>query len=434
MSIKESVFLALTSLRTNKMRSFLTLLGVIIGIAAVIAIMTLSASLKNQFQQNLDDAGINNLNVDVTSRPADGEEDAEDPAAMYGSGGGIDSASLISPDQLDQLREHMGDMVTGIGVGENSATFGKVSMDNQLVPQEVSATTRGINPDMALINNDPLSAGRDIESADIDGARPVAVLNADLADKLFGANPHNALGQFLEFTPEEGNAVDLMVVGVKAREESAGLPSVSTQDLSLTVSYPLAASYSKQPGAGEAFNHLTVQVADSADKQAAADRLRAALDEMYADNDAYHAKVTDFSQDMASFNQVITSLSIGLAAIGGISLLVGGIGVMNIMLITVTERTREIGVRKALGATRRDIRWQFVTEAIIVCLVGGVIGIILGALAGMAGSAAMGLLAFPPLSAVVISLLFALAIGLFFGYYPAGKAAKLDPIEALRYE
>lgn len=146
------------------------------------------------------------------------------------------------------------------------------------------------------------------------------------------------------------------------------------------------------------------------------------------------ATTRGINPDMASFNQIITSLSIGLAAIGGISLLVGGIGVMNIMLITVTERTREIGVRKALGATRRDIRWQFVTEAIIVCLVGGVIGIILGALAGMAGSAAMGLLAFPPLSAVVISLLFALAIGLFFGYYPAGKAAKLDPIEALRYE
>lgn len=113
------------------------------------------------------------------------------------------------------------------------------------------------------------------------------------------------------------------------------------------------------------------------------------------------ATTRGINPDMASFNQIITSLSIGLAAIGGISLLVGGIGVMNIMLITVTERTREIGVRKAMGATRRDIRWQFVTEAIIVCLVGGVIGIILGALAGMAGSAAMGLLAFhrcPPWS------------------------------------
>ena len=123
-----------------------------------------------------------------------------------------------------------------------------------------------------------------------------------------------------------------------------------------------------------------------------------------------------------------------IAAIGGISLLVGGIGVMNIMLITVTERTREIGVRKALGARRRDIRLQFVTEAIIVCLIGGLIGVVLGSVAGMIGSSLMGYFVFPPLGAIVVSLLFALAIGLFFGYYPAGKAAKLDPIEALRYE
>ena len=122
------------------------------------------------------------------------------------------------------------------------------------------------------------------------------------------------------------------------------------------------------------------------------------------------------------------------AGIGGISLLVGGIGVMNIMLITVTERTREIGVRKALGARRRDIKWQFVIEAMIVCLVGGLIGIILGSALGMLGASLMGTFVFPPLSAVLISIGFSLAIGLFFGYYPAAKAAKLDPIDALRYE
>ena len=123
-----------------------------------------------------------------------------------------------------------------------------------------------------------------------------------------------------------------------------------------------------------------------------------------------------------------------LSAIGGISLLVGGIGVMNIMLITVTERTREIGVRKALGATQNDIRVQFIVEAMLVCLIGGIIGVILGGAIGMIASSAVLDMTWPPISAVIFALLFSLATGVFFGAYPASKAAKMQPIEALRYE
>ncbi|WP_376780248.1 ABC transporter permease [Corynebacterium vitaeruminis] len=158
------------------------------------------------------------------------------------------------------------------------------------------------------------------------------------------------------------------------------------------------------------------------------------LDTMYADDPDYRAKVGDFKKELESFNKIISTMSLAISAIGGISLLVGGIGVMNIMLITVTERTREIGVRKALGATRRDIRVQFVVEAIIVCMIGGLIGIALGAALGMIGSTLLGTFVFPPPGGIVLSLLFSLIIGLFFGYYPAGKAARLNPIEALRYE
>ena len=165
-----------------------------------------------------------------------------------------------------------------------------------------------------------------------------------------------------------------------------------------------------------------------------ASNLQRAFDSYYATNPDYKVEVSDFSEDLASLNQIFTTMSLVLAAIGGISLLVGGIGVMNIMLITVTERTREIGIRKALGARRRDIRMQFITEAVVVCLIGGLIGIAIGTAAGMAGAAAIGALVLPPLWAVIMSMLFSLSIGLFFGYYPAGKAAKLDPIEALRYE
>ena len=137
---------------------------------------------------------------------------------------------------------------------------------------------------------------------------------------------------------------------------------------------------------------------------------------------------------LESIGGFFTAISAILSTIAGISLLVGGIGVMNIMLVSVTERTREIGVRMALGATRKDIRTQFVIESMIVCVIGGIIGLIIGGSIGMVGSKLMGQFVFPPLGGAIFALGFSLAIGLFFGYYPAGKAARLNPIEALRYE
>ena len=135
-----------------------------------------------------------------------------------------------------------------------------------------------------------------------------------------------------------------------------------------------------------------------------------------------------------SMDSIMSTINIALSVIAGISLLVGGIGVMNIMLVSVTERTREIGTRKALGATNGNIRIQFVVESMIVCLIGGVIGIILGTILGYVGSSLMGVVAFPSASSIALAVGFSLAIGIFFGYYPANKAAMLDPIEALRYE
>ena len=158
------------------------------------------------------------------------------------------------------------------------------------------------------------------------------------------------------------------------------------------------------------------------------------LDRQYRGNETYEAEVIDLSSSLQELTSVFRIMSSVLSAIGGISLLVGGIGVMNIMLITVTERTREIGVRKALGATHGDIRTQFIVEAMLVCLVGGVIGVILGGAIGMIATAAFDAFVWPPVGAVLLSLLFSLATGVFFGAYPASKAAKMQPIEALRYE
>ena len=163
-------------------------------------------------------------------------------------------------------------------------------------------------------------------------------------------------------------------------------------------------------------------------------RLEEFLGRYYRRNDDYSISATSMESIIASVNDMMGTLSIAIAVIAAISLLVGGIGVMNIMLVSVTERTREIGTRKALGATNANIQMQFVVESALICLVGGVIGIILGAAFGYLGSTLLGVPTLPDLGSVALAAGFSLAVGIFFGYYPASKAAKMDPIEALRYE
>ena len=163
-------------------------------------------------------------------------------------------------------------------------------------------------------------------------------------------------------------------------------------------------------------------------------RLEDFLGRYYRRNDDYTISATSMESIIASVNDMMGTLSIAIAVIAAISLLVGGIGVMNIMLVSVTERTREIGTRKALGATNANIQMQFVVESAMICLVGGMIGIILGAAFGYLGSTLLGVPTLPDLGSVALAVGFSLAVGIFFGYYPASKAAKMDPIEALRYE
>ncbi len=163
-------------------------------------------------------------------------------------------------------------------------------------------------------------------------------------------------------------------------------------------------------------------------------RLEDFLGRYYRRNDDYTISATSMESIIASVNDMMGTLSIAIAVIAAISLLVGGIGIMNIMLVSVTERTREIGTRKALGATNANIQMQFVVESAMICLVGGMIGIILGAAFGYLGSTLLGVPTLPDLGSVALAVGFSLAVGIFFGYYPASKAAKMDPIEALRYE
>ncbi|UIZ91558.1 ABC transporter permease [Corynebacterium sp. CNCTC7651] len=424
MNVSESLRLAASSLNTNKLRSFLTLLGIIIGIMAVIIIMTLGRGLERQTLSELEGVGTSTHYVIVHERP-DEEALDEDPFAAFNYGQPTQERDAMTFDQLDQLKAYFGDRVQAVDIeaeGYGDVTYGDITASTSVYPVLTgSLGVRGLD----------VEYGRGITDADIAGQRPVAVVSDEFVQALFDSDPRAALGQRFDVTVSGQPAV-FTVVGVLAPHNAGGMmtgvqsfsdiyiPVTSADRVGMEV--PWVSSFSVQSDPTE----------DAATFQA---DLQQYLDRQYAGNDEYEAEVLDLSSALEGLSNVFRIMSSVLSAIGGISLLVGGIGVMNIMLITVTERTREIGVRKALGATQGDIRLQFIIEAMLVCLIGGVIGVLLGgAISLIATAAVFDAVTWPPLGAVVFALLFSLATGVFFGYYPASKAAKMQPIDALRYE
>ncbi|QTH60638.1 ABC transporter permease [Corynebacterium hindlerae] len=433
MRLTEALDLALGSMKTGKLRSMLTLLGIIIGIMSVITILTLGHALKTQTLGSLDSLGLNNLQVQVQNRKA-----AEDSQSDYFFGGAEvkDAGSLITASQVSGVRERFGDKITGVSYSGHAGGLGDVetSMDT-LAPPTVKAAVSPVNEDYLRLSGIQITSGRGITEQDVTEGRHVAIISPKLLSDLFKDDVDRALGSEVRFRNDAGTA-SFIVIGVSG-EQKGGLLVGSSKQATLYVPYPIQQLFPRDDGVPlveNAYSEVSFRVAQGVDKGAVRDELQTYFDRAYQGNNQYMAKVVDNKKDMESINQVLNSISLAVAAIGGISLLVGGIGVMNVMLITVTERTREIGVRKALGARRRDIKVQFIIEAMIVCLIGGLIGVVLGAVFGMIGATMLGQFVFPPPAAVIISLLFCMGIGLFFGYYPAAKAAKMNPIEALRYE
>jgi putative ABC transport system permease protein len=406
MSIFMIFRIALKALGRNKMRTALTMLGMIIGVAAVITMVALGTGAQSSIESQIQSAGTNMIMVS---------------AGNFSQGGvrqGQGNASTLVPDDATAISRVQGVQY----VAAQSNTRGQLVAGNQNWNSQV----QGTDVDLPLIRSWPVTLGAFFTAQDVATAQKVAVLGSVVREQLFPMADVSPVGQVIRISHQP-----FTVVGVMASKGQSGMG----QDQDDQVYIPYTTVMKKLRGV-TFIQQVTVSAASASDTTATADRIATLLRTRHkiqtGDPDDFMVRTME---EMASVRVAATqTMTALLASIAGVSLLVGGIGIMNIMLVSVTERTREIGVRKALGATRLNILFQFVVEAVVLCVAGGVIGIAVGTLGavGLSRLAHWNTLISP--AAVIMAFCFSAAIGLFFGIWPARRAATLDPIEALRYE
>lgn len=429
MLILENIKLAFGALRANKMRGFLTMLGIIIGIGSVIAIMTVSSSLTTSISVSFQEMGANNITLGL--KQSDEEEEVRQNGMRFGVSGRsstVKEEDRITDEMLEALTARFPDQIEAIAISESVAE-GAVRKEDSTA--NISIT--GINEDYFASNDITLLAGRKMKKEDLEGNKKVIMVSDKVVENIFDGKYEEALWK--EISVEiDGVYASYYIVGIYKYEESSSFSSSSEDEVVTTAYVPLTTG-KEQIHADDGYDHFTVVTAAGLSSVSAfAQELEIFFLPYYAANEDYEITATTMESMTESMNDMIQTVSAAIAFIAGISLLVGGIGVMNIMLVSITERTREIGTRKALGAKNSFIRLQFIIESMILCLVGGCLGILLGFGLGAVAATMLGYSASAPVAAILTAVGFSMTIGLFFGYYPANKAAKLDPIEALRYE
>ncbi|MHC1698178.1 MAG: ABC transporter permease [Geobacteraceae bacterium] len=403
-----SLKIALRALRINKMRSFLTMLGIIIGIAAVIAMVAIGTGASAIISEQIASIGSNILLVLPGSRTSGG--------IRLGSG----STPSLTFDDAKAIKAECPAVALAAPIvrGGAQVVYGNMNW---------STAVMGITPEYLAVRDWPVIEGRNFVPSDVEGATKNCLIGRTVADTLFGSE--NPLGKIIRV-----KKIPFMVIGVM--DWKGRSPQGSDQDDIIFV--PLRTAQRKLFGSQfpNSVGSIMVQAKSEQELDLAEEQVDALLSQRHRIGPSREADFTvrNLTELLDVAEQSTKAMSLLLGAVASISLIVGGIGIMNIMLVSVTERTREIGIRMAIGATERDILLQFLTEAVLLTVIGGVIGMLLGVGGAKLVSVLFDWPALISFQAIAVAFCFSGAVGIFFGFYPARKAASLNPIEALRYE
>lgn len=410
MKVLQAIKEAFISINANKMRAFLTILGIVIGVGSVIALLSIGQGAQATITGQIESIGTNIVYI----MRGNSTDDVKNPKPLT-----LSDAEALSNQNRAPSIAYASPMVSGNGELSYSG-------------KNLTASVMGVTPAYAIVQNENLAEGSFISDTNVDGRSAVVVVGPDMAEQLFGLRS-GVVGMNLRI-----NGYPYRVIGVT---EAKGGSQFNNPDMNVFVPISTAQMRIVRSDLPNQVRMIIIQAKDNDSVDAAIREANTIMRESHRLN---ARQPNDFTitnqQDFLSIAQSITGvLTIFLGGIAAISLLVGGIGIMNIMLVSVTERTREIGLRKALGARRLDIMIQFLTESAVLSMIGGVFGIALGwLLSFVVGLIATrsGTLLQPQvgLNTILLATLFSAAVGIFFGYYPASRAAKLEPVEALRYE
>ena len=403
MLLIENIKLAINAIKINKMRSFLTMLGIIIGISSVIAISSIGSSAQGAIEDQFESVGAGYMYLMPNWYTVD-----EITENMY-----------FTWDEIEVLKQRFPDDILYAAPYAYEQTETRVGrVDATLSVMGVGADYNEFSPNIQIIY------GRMLNQNDVDGSRTNIAIPVEAARRLFGKD--NAVGEILPATAM-GNSVDYTIVGIYE------IPPSLFSSMDTSTSYSCYAPYSAISRSDWPSSYIEIYADDTKDISQLANSFARYM-ERYKGFEEGTYTYQSAEDQLTMINSMLGYLSLAIGAIAAISLLVGGIGIMNIMLVSVTERTREIGIRKSLGARTKDILTQFLIEAMILSVIGGIIGTLLGVGIAALGTTVAGVRLAINLQSILLAVIFSAAVGLFFGLFPARKAARLDPIEALRYE